>query len=473
MTDLYPFIVMAVGVAIIVLAIIRYRVHAFIALILATFVVGLLSWRTFPEAANPAVAAIELAVREFGNMAGSLGVVIVMASIIGKCLMDSGAADVITRRLLNLFGERRAPYALLGSGYLLSIPVFFDTVFFLLIPLAKAFRLRTGGSYIQFVMAICAGGLLTHSLVAPTPGPMVMAENLDLDLGLTIMAGIIFSIVPAVIVGFYYTRWLGRRYEIPLRDVSAVGSRENRVIADSDLPPFWLAIMPIFLPVALIAASSIVSAINASLVAQGEAGFNALLLGVIGFLGDRNMAMLLSATVSIYLLTRVRQNDMHGIMTSLEPIIGTAGMIILITAAGGAFGAMIRQAGVGEVIQQHVATGMSGAGLLFLAFMISAVMKTAQGSSTVAMITTSAIMYSVIQGIALPYHPLYLFLAIGFGGLVFSWMNDSGFWVVCKMGGFSETETLRTWTTTLALMGVVGIIQVLIVSAILPLNFIP
>lgn len=473
MTDLYPFIVMAIGVAIIVLAIIRYRVHAFIALILATFVVGLLSWRTFPDAANPAVAAIELAVREFGNMAGSLGVVIVMASIIGKCLMDSGAADVITRRLLNLFGERRAPYALLGSGYLLSIPVFFDTVFFLLIPLAKAFRLRTGGSYIQFVMAICTGGLLTHSLVAPTPGPMVMAENLDLDLGLTIMTGIVFSIVPAVLVGFYYTRWLGRRYDIPLRDVSEAGSPERQVIADSDLPPFWLAIMPIFLPVALIAASSIVSAINTSLLAQGDAGFNGVLLGVIGFLGDRNIAMLLSAAVSIYLLTRVRHNDMHGIMTSLEPIIGTAGMIILITAAGGAFGAMIRQAGVGEVIQQHVATGMSGAGLLFLAFVISAVMKTAQGSSTVAMITTSAIMYSVIQGIDLPYHSLYLFLAIGFGGLVFSWMNDSGFWVVCKMGGFSETETLRTWTTTLALMGIVGIIQVMIVSAILPLTFIP
>ena len=474
MTDLYPFLALLVGVVFIVLAIIRFRVHAFIALMMASFLVGLMSWRTMPDAGNPAVAAIEMSVREFGNMAGSLGVVIVMASIIGKCLMDSGAAEVITRRLLKIFGERRAPAALLGSGYLLSIPVFFDTVFFLLIPLAKAFRKHTGGHYIQYVMAICAGGLLTHSLVAPTPGPMVMAENLHLDLGLTIMVGIVFSVVPAIVVGFYYTRWLGQRHPIEAVEPAQTDTEQQSLsLREAELPPFWLAMMPILMPVALIALSSIVSAVNTSLLDQGEAGLDGGILLVLGFLGDRNIAMLLSAAISLYLLLRQSHTTMGGIMASLESVIGTAGIIILITAAGGSFGAMIRQAGVGEVIQQHVATGVSGSALLFLAFLISAVMKTAQGSSTVAMITTSAIMYSVIQGIDLPFHPVYLFLAIGFGGLVFSWMNDSGFWVVCKMGGFTETQTLKTWTTTLALMGVVGIVQVMIVSAILPLNFLP
>lgn len=471
MTDLYPFFVLLVGIIFIVLAIIRFKVHAFIALMIASFIVGLLSWRTMPDTGNPAVAAIEMSVREFGNMAGSLGVVIVMASIIGKCLMDSGAAEVITRRLLSVFGERRAPVALLGSGYLLSIPVFFDTVFFLLIPLAKAFRKHTGGHYIQYVMAICAGGLLTHSLVAPTPGPMVMAENLNLDLGLTIIVGVVFSIVPAIVVGFYYTRWLGRTYPVELHEPApTLAEQESMSIRVAEFPPFWLALMPIVLPVALIALSSIASVVNASLLDQGQGGLDTGMLLILAFLGDRNIAMLLSAAVSLYLLLRQSHTNMARIMASLESVIGTAGIIILITAAGGSFGAMIRQAGVGDVIQQHVATGLSGTALLFLAFVISAVLKTAQGSSTVAMITTSAIMYSVIQGIAMPFHPVYLFLAIGFGGLVFSWMNDSGFWVVCKMGGFTETQTLRTWTTTLALMGVVGIVQVMIVSTILPLT---
>lgn len=462
MTDLYPFLVLLAGVIFIVLAIIRFRVHAFIALMLATFLVGLLSWRTMPATGNPAVAAIEMSVREFGNMAGSLGVVIVMASIIGKCLMDSGAADVITRRLLAVFGERRAPVALLGSGYLLSIPVFFDTVFFLLVPLAKAFRLRTGGHYLHYVMAICAGGLLTHSLVAPTPGPLIMAENLHLDLGLTIVAGIAFSIVPAIAVGIYYTRWLGRRYSFPVHESIVAGGQAGISLPTaSDMPPFWLAVMPIVLPVALIAASSIATA----------AGVDSAALLVLGFLGDRNIAMLISAVVSLYLLLRLPQIDSRTAMASLEGVIGTAGIIILITAAGGAFGAMIRQAGVGEVIQRHIDSGLPGTALLLLAFIISAVMKTAQGSSTVAMITASAIMYSVIEGMALPFHSVYIFLAIGFGGLVFSWMNDSGFWVVCKMGGFTEAETLKTWTTTLALLGLVGIVQLMILSVVLPLNF--
>jgi GntP family gluconate:H+ symporter len=472
MTDLYPFLVLLAGVVFIVLAIIRFRVHAFIALMMATFLVGLLSWRTLPASDNPAVAAIALSMREFGNMAGSLGVIIVMASIIGKCLMDSGAADVITRRLLAVFGERRAPVALMGSGYLLSIPVFFDTVFFLLVPLAKAFCLRTGGHYLHYVMAICAGGLLTHSLVAPTPGPLIMAENLQLDLGMTIIAGVLFSIVPAIVVGIYYTRWLGKRYPIPLRDVPDTNPESmHSPVTEAAPPPFWLAIMPIVLPVALIAANSIATTLDASLRDGGTDGISATVLLILGFFGERNIALVMSAMVALFLVLRQKHNDRAGIMASLESVIGTAGIIILITSAGGAFGAMIRQAGVGEVIQRHIDPGLPGAALLLLAFLISAVMKTAQGSSTVAMITASAIMYSVIEGIALPFHPVYIFLAIGFGGLVFSWMNDSGFWVVCKMGGFTEAETLKTWTTTLALLGLVGIVQLMILSAIVPLNF--
>jgi GntP family gluconate:H+ symporter len=183
--------------------------------------------------------------------------------------------------------------------------------------------------------------------------------------------------------------------------------------------------------------------------------------------------MFTSAIVALLILFRQSRLPLAKLMKSMEPAIASAGVIILITAAGGAFGAMIRHSGVGDVIQSAIGFNASGTMILIVAFAISATMKIAQGSSTVALITASAIMYPVISGIGLPYHPVYVFLAIGFGAMVFSWMNDSGFWVVGKMSGFTELETLRTWTIMFAMVGVVGFLQVLLLASLLPLKFLP
>lgn len=459
-----PFLVLAAGVAFVVAAVIRFRVHPFLALMGAAFIVGALTPGT------SAIQAIDRSVEEFGHTAAAIAIVIVAATIIGKCLMDSGAADVITRRLLRWVGEKRAPLALLGSGYLLSIPVFFDTVFYLLVPLAKAFRLRTGGHYAFYVLAICAGAGLTHALVAPTPGPLIMATNLKLNLGTTIIAGLAFSLLPAILVGYFWIRRQSSRLTIPLRETPDLKLDELEAQTrkpDSELPPFWLAVLPIVLPVVMIAASSVAATLNES------AGPTAAWASFFEFVGNRNIAMLAAAAVAVVILLRQRKERIGEIMRSMETAVASAGVIILITAAGGAFGAMIRHAGVGDVVQQYAAGGTSGVLLLFLAFGIAALMKTAQGSSTVAMITGSAIMTGVIDGVALPYHPVYIFLAVGFGSMVVSWMNDSGFWVIGRMSGFTEAETLKTWTVMCGLMGVVGFVQILLASLVLPLDFLP
>jgi GntP family gluconate:H+ symporter len=474
--EYYPLLVLVAGVAFVVIAIIRFRVHAFLALILASLLVGLLSDRPYEGAASAAVGAVDLTATEFGNMVASIGIVIAMASIIGKCLMDSGAADSITRRLLRLLGEKRAPQALLGSGYILSMPVFFDTVFYLLVPLAKTFRMRTGGRYVFYVMAICAGGGLAHNLVAPTPGPLVASANLHLNLGTTIIVGIAFSLLPAVLIGRYFADWLDRRYPIPLRptpDMDMADLEKQMQRPDSALPPFWLSILPIVLPVAMIAASTVTDTINSSALAAGRAGIDPLTLQVFGFLGNKNVAMLVSALVALIILMRQAREGIAKAMSELEPAIASAGIIILITAAGGAFGAMIRHAGVGDLVRDHMGGGSSGTVLLLVSFGIAAIMKSAQGSSTVAMVTASAIMFGVIDGMTLPFHPVYVFLSIGFGSMVISWMNDSGFWVVGKMSGFTEAETLRTWTLVFGLAGLVGFIQTLILAQFLPLTFLP
>ena len=160
--------------------------------------------------------AVELPMREFGNIAGQIAFVIALAAIIGTAMMESGAADKIVNSLVNVLGEGKTAIALILSSLVLAIPVFFDTVFFLLIPLAQALRLRTGNNYVLFVMAIAGGAAITHHLVPPTPGPLIMAANLQIDLGTTIMAGLVAAIIPAITVYFGGIA-INKRWEIPFR----------------------------------------------------------------------------------------------------------------------------------------------------------------------------------------------------------------------------------------------------------------
>jgi GntP family gluconate:H+ symporter len=476
MESYYPFVVLALGIVFIVGTIVVLRMHAFLALILAAILVGWLSGKPLPddkpaEGRPQSVLALEVTTQEFGRTAGSIGVVILLASIIGKCLMDSGAADVITRRFLRLLGERFSSLALLGSGYVLSIPVFFDTVFYLLVPLAKAFRLRTGKNYVLYILAISAGGALTHSLVAPTPGPLIMAENLRIDLGVTILVGILFSIVPAILGGFLWASWVNSRVDIPLREIEGFSLSELEVIVnrpDHELPPFWLSMLPIVLPVVMITSGTIAGTLHQTSVAAGGAGLAEGVRALFQFVGNKNLALFVATAVAMYLVVRQKRLPLRELTTSFEPAIASAGVIILITSAGGAFGAMIGHAGVGDAISAQVPSDVSGTVLLLLAFGVTAVMKIAQGSGTVSMITGSAIMFGVIEGKVLPFDPFYIFLAIGFGSLVISWMNDSGFWIVTKMSGFTEKESLRTWTALLAVLGFLGLIEVLLFAWLLP-----
>jgi len=194
--------------------------------------------------------------------------------------------------------------------------------------------------------------------------------------------------------------------------------------ADSELPPFWISISPILLPVLMISLSTVLGTLDELSRQSGGSGVPDKLLASAEFFGHRNAAMFTSAIVALLILFRQSRLPLAKLMKSMEPAIASAGVIILITAAGGAFGAMIRHSGVGDVIQSAIGFNASGTMILIVAFAISATMKIAQGSSTVALITASAIMYPVISGIGLPYHPVYVFLAIGFGAMVFSWMSS-------------------------------------------------
>ncbi|MBI4658697.1 MAG: hypothetical protein HY735_07580 [Verrucomicrobia bacterium] len=468
----WPFAVLIISLAAIIFMITVLRVHAFLALMLAAVLAGLLARKLPGEYGalpnDPSkershwVQAVELATTEFGTTAGKIGLVIGLAAIIGMCLMESGAADKVVRWFLRLSGEKRAGAGIAASSYFLSIPIFFDTFFMLLLPLARAMRVRTGKDYLLYVMAICCGGTVTHSLIAPHPGPLAMAESLKIDLGLTIMVGIAVGIIPTV-ASWFAIKWINQRLDIPMRETPGASIEDLKAIVEkpeSELPSLGWSIAPVILPIFLISLASAFAAVK-------DLRINSpILYTCVEFLGNRNTALIIGAAISMWLLMRQKGFSLAKANELFGPPLETAGVIILITSAGGAFGLMLKNAGVGEAIQTAVAG--HEVNLILLSWFVAAVIRIAQGSATVAMLTTAAMVYPIMSAGSLPFHPVYVFMAIGFGAMMLSWMNDSGFWVVGRLSGFTEKETLKTWTVVVSVNSVVGLIACLLLSALFP-----
>ena len=396
----------------------------------------------------------------FGSTCGKIGILIALAAIIGKCLLESGAADRIVRSALGVVGERGAPAAFLGSGFLLGIPVFFDTVFYLMMPLGKAMWLRTGRNYLLYVLTIVAGASMAHSLVPPTPGPLVVAGELGVDLGLMILVGTAIGLCSSL-AAYLYAIWINRRAIIPLRDSpefsrSAIEALARRDV--SELPSLVVSLAPILLPVVLIAGQTVVKELH--LVPPGR--FDGQ---VIATLGNKNVALAIAAAVAMATLVWTRRTSLRELANATQTALASGGVIILITAAGGAFGAMLRQTGIAQLL---TISEMASLGTLVLAFFVTAGIRTAQGSATVAMITA----VGILSGFAdqLPCHPVWLAAAIGCGSKPIGWMNDSGFWVICKMSGMTEAEGLRFVTPMGIVMGVVGLLATLVGASLLPLK---
>ena len=525
-----PLMILIMGVVVVIGLIIVLRVHAFIALITTAILVSLLAPGELSEKISRVAAA-------FGSTVGAIGIVIALAAVIGTCLMESGAADRIVRSFLKALGEKRSSWALMGSGFVLSVPVFFDTVFYLLVPMARSLCKRTQKNYMLYLMAICAGGCITHTLVPPTPGPLFIANQLGIDLGLMILMGTAVAL-PTAIVALMVCRVINRFVDVPMRSTS--DEAESVPVPDEQLPRLWLSLLPVLLPVILISTHTIATAfakaelvnqltpqivsadiqatakdakalarklVNAKIVALGadvgeltkqiekaklasdaeaaealaqdlvkagifEESTDAPHLArkcsnVTAVLGDPNLAMFLSAVIAMSLLVWKRRMPLKELAKTVDKSLMSGGVIILITAGGGAFGAMLREAGIQTVIEGL----LTGSSMVFLAvFGAAALLKFAQGSSTVAMTTTASIVAGMgITTEMLGCHQVYLALAIGGGALVGSWMNDSGFWIVSRMGVLTETEALKSWTILLATLGITSFGFTLLLSRVLPM----
>ena len=471
-----PLLLLATGIAVVIAGIVLLRLHAALALLLAAITVGVLtpaqsivSYAT--DQGQSEEAAQKLAdtpigkriAHGFGVTCGKIGILVAMAAIIGKCLLDSGGADRIVRASLRLVGEKRAPIAFLGSGFTLGMPVFFDTVFYLMLPLAKVFTARTGKNYLLLILAIVAGGSMAHSLVPPTPGPLMVASELNVDIGQLMLGGLVVGLFAAG-VGFLFASWVNRKAPVPLRDTpdSKLADLQAQVDKpDSALPPLWLSILPILLPILLIGGAT-----TANLLIQEPCPCKDFL----NILGEKNLALIIAAMVALLLLVRQFGFDKERLSKTFQDALSGGGVVILITASGGAFGAILQQTSIGPWMKGQVdAAGMSTLGILLLAFGVTALIRFAQGSATVSMMTTAAILAGLADPAVLGCSPLYLALAIGCGSKPLAWMNDSGFWVVCKLSGLTEGQTLRTFSVLLTVMGLAGMLATCVLAKLLPL----
>lgn len=403
----------------------------------------------------------------FGGTCLKIGIMIAMAAIVGQCLMRSGAAERIVLAIRNLLGEKNAPVAFIASGFTLGIPVFFETVFYLMMPLGKAMHLKTGRNYLLYILTIIAGGTMAHSLVPPTPGPLFVAYELGVDIGLAIICGTVVGVFTTA-AGYCWARYISTRIIIPLRESADLTHAQLKAMAErkiEELPNLLGSILPILIPLLLLAGGTVFSLVSNKMEVQPD--WMSTLTPIIRVLGNKDIALSIAAAFSIVLLARRSGSTKESVAQSIQSAIADAGVIVLITCAGGAFGHVLRQTGIANTIEHSLPAAESG--LMVVGFLICMIVRTAQGSSTVAMITAVGVVAPIAAASVLTYHPVYIAIAIGCGSKPISWMNDSGFWVISKMSGMTESEMLRTNTVMGIIMAITGLIVCLIGSRIFPM----
>lgn len=414
------------------------KLHPFLALLLATLFTGL-------AVGMPLKQILDAINQGFGNLLGSIGMVVVLGSAIGVALEKSGAALQIANLVISLVGKKRPALAMGIIGAVVGIPVFCDSGFIILSSLAKALAKKTGKKYAVLALSLAGGLYTTHVLVPPTPGPLACAGNLGLanELGMVILVGLLVSI-PSTIIAVLYGKYIWAAFdtqeeELPQDTTSEKLQAEN----DAALPSTALSLLPIFLPVVLIAVSSF---INIFEVSESTKTF-------VGFMGSPLIALLFGLSVSFFLFPKWDKNLLTDIMGNG---IAQAGGILVLTGAGGAFGALLKATPVADMVKNWISGGQTdGIWVLVIGFLIAALLKTAQGSSTSALVITSSILAPLLATVGLdsPLEVALLVMAIGGGAMTVSHANDSYFWVVAQFGNFQLKEGYQGLTLMSLLQG--------------------
>ncbi len=439
-------VILAIAIVMIVMLISRFKVHAFLALLAASFFVGL-------AAGMSPVDVSKTIMKGFGGTAERIGIVIIAGTIIGVFLEKTGAALTMAEAVLRWVGEKRPALAMSIIGYITSIPVFCDSGFVILSALNKSLSKKTGISMAVMATALSTGLYATHTLVPPTPGPIAAANNLHAELGMVIALGLLVAI-PVTIAGYLWATRFASRYDVQAD--SSVSYEELRA-QFTKLPSATAAFTPLVLPIILIGLKSIANF-------PGAVFGNGTLKLTIDFVGEPMVALLLGLITCLILLApRLDEEVLSGwVGQGLKD----SASIIMITAVGGSLGALLAASKIADYLGSSLAVLNLG---IFLPFIIAAALKTAQGSSTVALITSSAIIFPLLEslGLASPTGAVLATMAVGCGAMIVSHANDSYFWVVAQFSNLKIATAYKCQTLGTLVQGLAGIITVYILKLIL------
>jgi GntP family gluconate:H+ symporter len=432
-------IALVVVVVLMVVAAGKYNFHPFLSLLLAGIVMGFVGGLNESEITDTLMNG-------FGKTLGSIGVIIAFGTIIGAYLEKSGGAKTLANWALKIIGKNRSVLAMNITGFIVSIPVYCDSGFIILSSLNKAISKKTKIPLVVLGVSLAAGLYATHVFVPPTPGPLAATAALDADLGLVIMLGLVIAI-PVSLVGFLWATFIENKIKIKTPEVLVDEPSTEKI------PKTGLAFAPIIVPIVLIALKSIS---NYPTHPFGEGTITA----IINFIGNPVIALFIGVFLAFNLKGKnTKETHSNWVTSGLKE----AGIIILITGAGGAFGAILRAAGIGEIIGSSFSNLEIG---LLLPFLIAAVLKTAQGSSTVSIITTAAIIAPVLGSFGLDSSlgRALSVLSIGAGAMTVSHLNDSFFWVVAQFSEMDTATALKSQTVATLFQGLTGIIIVMIIG---------
>lgn len=433
------------ALALILLAIVKYDIHPFLALFVIAILYGLLS-------GMPGDLIIKSISEGFGGVLGSIGLLILLGVIMGTFLEKSGGALVIAEKILNWIGQKSVTTAMMFCGYILSIPVFGDSTFIMMNPISKSLSFKGKVPYASTTIALALGATASHSLVPPTPGPIATAGILEADLGMIIFWGLIISLITLIPSYIFIKKFV---VKIPLQPKMAKVEIQDET---KKYPSAFSSFLPVIVPLVLIILASIAKYPSKPF---GESNF----VDAILFIGTPVIALLLGVFLTFLLPTKLDKSLLSASGWFGEALL-IAAPVILITGAGGVFGKMLQNSGVGDLVSNNMGSASWG---IFLPYIIAFSLKTAQGSSTVAMITTASIIAPLLGALGLDSETMRVFavLATGAGAIAISHANDSFFWAVTQLSGMSikqgnQSHSLGTLIMSLTAISLIYVITLFV-----------
>jgi len=445
----YLLVVTVLAVLLLLMLVIRLKVHAFISLLLVSAFVGLGTGMPFQE-------LLKNIQEGMGDILGYIAIVVGVGAILGKMLEVSGGTATLANRIIGTFGEKRAAWALNITGFVIAIPVFLEVGFIILVPVIYALAKRSGRSTLHYGIPLLAGLAVTHAFIPPTPGPVAVSEILSVPLGWVILFGIITGLPTAILAGPLFGKYIAGKIHLTIPKYIEWEEKDGHQGSRGD---FYMVLLVVFLPLFLIVCATILEA-N---VKAGALSGSALWVQVVQFVGHPFSALTIATLMAGYFLGFRKGFSGKQLLDFSDKALAPAGLVILVTGAGGVFKQILIESGVGKAIAETMLAYQVTP--LVLAYLLAVIIRVTQGSATVAMITAAGMMSPVMSTLQLSDpHKALVVISIAAGATILSHVNDSGFWLVNKYLGMTEKQTLRSWTMMETIISVTGFIMALLLS---------